>query len=42
MNYFTMLFIVFTIIRVIHAEIKPNRKIRIWKRKEKISREANI
>ncbi len=34
MHYFTMLFIIFTIILVIHAEMKPNRRIRIWKGKE--------
>jgi hypothetical protein len=34
MNYLTMLFIVFTIIWVIHAELKPNRRIRVWKGKE--------
>ena len=34
MNYLTMLFIVFTIIWVIHTEMKPRHRVRIWKGKE--------
>ena len=33
MNYLTLLFILFTIVWVIHAEMKPGRRIRIWKGK---------
>jgi hypothetical protein len=42
MSYLTMLFIVFTIIWVIHAEVKPNCRIRIWKRKEEMSQGGNF